>query len=87
MSEVVLAFARRDMSQGRPEIRPERFTRPGGGPAGQGFELSKHLFDRIEIGTIGWQKPQRRSYPLNGLGTERVLMDGEVIQDDEVTRV
>ena len=86
MSEVVLAFARRDVSQGRPEIRPARLTRPGGRPAGQGFERGKHLFDRIESGTLGRQKPPRRAHPLNGLGTERGLMDGEIIQDDEVTR-
>ena len=87
MSEVVLAFARRDMSQGRPEIRPERFTRPGGSTSGQGFEFGKHLLNGIEVWTIRGQEHELRARLGNVLRTERVLMDGEVIQDDEVPGV
>lgn len=45
--------------RGGPQVGPEGLTGAEGGPAGQGFKLSKHLFDRIEVGTVGRQKPQQ----------------------------
>lgn len=50
----------------------------------QGFEFGETQFDRIEIGTVGREKPQRRADGFDGLPRGQTLVHGEVIQDDEV---
>ena len=84
MVEVVLAFARGDMSEGRAEIRPEGLARPRGGPPRQGFELRKHLLNGIEVGTVRREKPQGGPPLFNQLRTDRILVNGEIIEDDEI---
>ena len=72
------------MGEGHAEIGPQGLPGTPGGPPRQGFELGKHLLYGIEGGTVGREK-QKGGAPLRKeLGTDRILMDREVIQDDEV---
>ena len=87
MAEVALTFMRGEAGHGGPQIGPERVAGPLGRAPRQGFEFGKHQLNGIEIGTVGREKHESGTRLRNVLRTDRVLVDGEVIEDDEVARV
>lgn len=52
--------------------------------AQEGFQLRKRLLDRIEIRTVGWQKPQLRADLFDGRLDLGLFVHGQVIEDDDV---
>ena len=55
-----------------------------GGPLGERLQFGKREFDRIEVGTVGWEKPELGPYGFDR-GTDLWLfVDREVIEDDDV---
>jgi len=52
--------------------------------AEQGFEFGEGELDRIEVGTIGRQEPQRRAGGFDGVAHLGLFVDGEVVEDDDV---
>ena len=50
----------------------------------EGFKFGECLFDRIEVGAVGWQKSDQRADRLDSRTDLRLFVDGEVIEDDDV---
>src|SRR5665213_1723619 len=50
------------------------------------FELGEGIFDRIELGTIGWQIAEFCTAGLNSLPDAHDLVGGQIVHDDEVAR-
>jgi len=48
------------------------------------FQLRKCEFDRVEIGTVGRQKPDLGSRGLDRQTHDRLFVRGEVVQDDDI---
>lgn len=48
------------------------------------FEFREGQLDRVEVGTVRGQKPQRRPGRFNGGAAGRVLMHGEVVEHDHI---
>jgi hypothetical protein len=48
------------------------------------LELGKRLFDRIEVGTVGRQKPDLRADRFNRGADLRLFVHHEVIEDDDI---
>jgi hypothetical protein len=48
------------------------------------FELGVDLFDRIEVGAVGWQEQQPRASGPDGGPDSGLLVAGEVVADDDV---
>lgn len=87
MVEVVLTLQGRDLREGRPPVGPEVLAGSLGGGARQGFEFGEHPLNGIEGGTVRGQKHAGSPPLLNELRPDRILVDGEIIQDAEVARV
>ncbi len=86
MVEVVLAFYRGEARDDGAEVGPEVLTGAVRRPAGQRFELSKDQLNRIEVWTVGRQKPERGARLLNLLRAQRVPMHRQVVQDHDIAR-
>lgn len=50
------------------------------------FDLGESLFDRIEIGAVGWQKPEPRADSFYGSTYRLRLVTAEIVHDDDITR-
>ena len=86
MVEVVLAFHRGEARYDGAEVGPEVLTGAVRRPARQRFELGKDQLDRVEVRTVGRQKPKRGARLLNLLRAQRVPMHREVVQDHDIAR-
>src|SRR6478735_1757950 len=51
------------------------------GSAQPSFELAEGLFDRIEVGGVGWQKPKPAARRLDQLPRAGALVDREVVEN------
>jgi len=50
------------------------------------LQLRKREFDRIEIGTVGREKPEARSDPFNRRLDVRLLVHRQIVEDDHIAR-
>ena len=57
-----------------------------GRAARKGFELRKRQLDGIEVRAVGRQKPEARADAFDGGLHLGLLVHGEVIEDDHITR-
>jgi hypothetical protein len=48
------------------------------------LELGEDLFDRIEIGAVGWQEQEARASGSDGGPDGGLLVAGEVVHDDDI---
>ena len=51
------------------------------------FELGEDLFDRVQIGAVGWQKHQPRAGGAYGFADGPVLVRSKIVHDDDVARL
>lgn len=84
MPEVIAALGWGESRDALAEQGPERLDRSTARRAHQTFELRETLFDRIEIGTVWGQVPQRRAGGLDQRLHALDMMGGEVVGDDDV---
>lgn len=86
MPDEVETFLRREESQrDRDELDDlVKASRPGG--AQKRFQFGKRLLDRIEVGTIGRQKPQLRARAFDGDLDRGLFVHGQVIEHHDITR-
>ena len=72
--EVVFAFIGRKDIDEVSDIFPESMLGVFFGFAQQGFEFGEEVFNRIEVGTTGWQIVDRGPYRFDGLLHSRHFM-------------
>jgi hypothetical protein len=63
---------------------PQAFERPSGEFAQDVFELGEDLFDRVEIGAVGREKPKLGSGGFNRDFDGGALVSAEVVHDHDV---
>ena len=84
MPDVVATLGGGEARQTLAEEWPERVDRATAGLANDGFQFGEAQLDRVEVGTVWRQEPQRRAGRFNG-GPDAVdLVGGEIIGDDDV---
>lgn len=83
MGEVMATFGGAEAVQQRPDPSPGGLNGPFGRVTEQRLELGEDLFNRVEIGGVGWQEAQRGPHPLNGCPYGRTLMAAQIVQDDD----
>ena len=86
MGEVVAAFLRFEAVQQGADPPPGRFNGAFGRVAEQSFELGEDLFNRVEVGGVGWQEAQRGPHPLNGGPHGGTLVAAQIIHNDDIAR-
>ena len=86
MPHEVEAFAgREEVKRDRDELEHLLVAARSRGPQKR-FQLRKCEFDRIEIGTVGREKPEARADPFNGRLDLRLLVHREIVEDDDIAR-
>ena len=50
------------------------------------FELGEELFDRVEVGAVGWQEQQVRAGVANGSSDGFSLVAAEIVEHHNVAR-
>jgi hypothetical protein len=84
MPHVVRALLRREEGEGEGDQIAHLIEAAGPGRAEEGFQFREGHFDGVEVGTVRREKPHERAGGLDGGAPVRVLMDGEVVQDDDI---
>jgi len=82
--EVIAALSWCESRDALAEQGPQRLDRSTARGAHQTFELRETLFDRIEIGTVRGQVPERRASGLDQRLHPLDMMGGEVVGNDDV---
>src|SRR6266516_2883933 len=82
--EVICALGRAEGLEQRSDPLPGGLYCPLGGFAQQRLELGKDLFDRIEVGAVGWQEEQLSAGSADGVTHGLSLVAAEIIDDDDV---
>ena len=87
MSDVVPALGRREeCERGGGECDDVVEGARPHGPE-EGFQLGERHLDRIEVGTVGRQKADSRAGRLDRRADLGLLVDGEIIEDDDIPRL
>lgn len=63
---------------------PELLIRPFSGFAQKRFQLGEHIFNRVQIGAVGWQVFDRRPLRFDDTLNLRDLMCRQVVTDDDI---
>ena len=84
MGEVMVTFSWAEAVQQRPDPLPRRLNGPFSRVTQQRFELGEDLFNRIEIGGVGGEEPQRGPHPLNGRPHGRTLVAAQIVHNDDI---
>ncbi len=86
MSHVISTFGGCEEAERRGDERVDLIeaARPGGSQ--EGFQFGERLFDRIEVGTVRGEKSEVGADPFDRRADLGLLVDGEVIEDDDVAR-
>lgn len=82
-NEVQALTRRKELQRDRDELDHLVEVARSRGPQKR-FQLRKCQFDRIEIRTVRRKEPEARARPFNGRRDFRLLMHGEVVEDDDV---
>ena len=82
--DVVPAFVGREKREGDADEGEDLVNRTGPDGPEEGFQFREGLFDRIEIGTIGRQKTERRAHRFDEAQNLRLFVDGEIVEHDHV---
>jgi len=84
--DVVSALGNREELEGIANERCDTIECPGSRRSEERLELGERLFDRIEVGTVGRQKPDVRADGFNRRADLRLFVHHEVIEDDDIAR-
>ena len=86
MPRVVRAFGRgEEAERGRDQVA-DLLIIPRTCGAQERFQFGEGQFDRIEIGTVGREKPNRRPRLLDRGSNRGLLVDHEVVEHDDIAR-
>ena len=86
MLRVVRAFGRgEEAERGRDQVA-DLVIVPRTCGAQERFQFGEGQFDRIEIGTVGREKPNRRPHLLDRGSHRGLLVDHEVVEHDDIAR-
>ena len=84
MPDVVSALGNREEFERVTNERCDTIECSGSRRSEERLELGERLFDRIEVGTVGRQKPDLRADGFNRGADLRLFVDHEVIEDDDI---
>ena len=84
MPDVVSALIGREELERVGNERCDTIECPGSRRPEERLEFGERLFDRIEVGTVGRQKPDVRADGFNRGADLRLFMHHEVIEDDDI---
>ena len=87
MPDKIAAFDGGEQVERGGDQRADVIEGAGARGAEQGFEFGEGELDRIEVGTIGRQEPQRGAGGFDSVAHLRLFVDGEVVEDDDVAGV
>ncbi len=76
--EVVCAFGWREQVYDGADGVPQGFDCSLGLGAQESFEFGEGVLDRVEVGTVGRQKPKRCAAPFDGLPEPAALCAGKL---------
>jgi hypothetical protein len=68
-------------------ISAQTWSNVRGRRAEKRFQFGEGEFDRIEVGAVGWEKPELSGHGFDGGADLRLFVDGEVIEDDHIARL
>lgn len=80
MAKIARTLGRPESRKGQRDHGAQIVEGPRARGAQDGLELGEAEFDRIEVGTIGWQKSQGRAGTFNRPTHVIAAMGGEVIR-------
>lgn len=84
MSDVISAFLRCEQGQRDRHEFDDLIETPGPNGAQKRFQFRERLFDGVEVGTVRRQETQVCARPFDRRTDVRVLVHGEVVQDDDI---
>ena len=84
MRDVVGAFVGHEEAQRCCHQRAHLIERAGTRSAEERLQFGEGQFDRIEVGTVGWQKSQQCAGLLNRSAYLRLLVGGEIVQHHDI---
>ncbi len=84
MPDVVSALGTREELERVANERDDTIECSGPRRSEERLELGERLFDRIEVGTVGRQKPNLRADGFNRGADRRLFVHHEVIEDDDI---
>ena len=86
MPDVVGAFVGGEQVERHRDETADLLIAPRARGAQERFQFGERKLDRIEIGTVRWEEPQRRADVFDRGSDFRLLMDREVVEDDDIAR-
>jgi hypothetical protein len=87
MPHEIVALGGREALERGGDQRTHVIEGSGSRGAEERLQLRKREFNRIEVGTVRWQKPELRAGRFDGCAHGRVFVRGEIVQDDHIARL
>ena len=84
MADVICALTGREELERIGNERCDAIECSGSGRPEKRLEFGERLFDRIEVGTVGRQKPDVRADGFNRGADLQLFVHREVIEDDDI---
>ena len=84
MLKVVAALGRFEARQTRADGGPQHLARTTARLPQDRFQLRKRVLDRIQIGTVFREKPERRADVFNRAADCRTLVTRQIVHDEDV---
>ena len=86
MPDEVATFGGGEKAEGRGDQRTDVIKGPWTCGAEERLQFGEGEFDRVEIGTVGREKPQLRPDGFDGRADGGLLVGREVVEDDDIPR-
>ena len=84
MADVISALTGREQRERLGHERGDTIEGPRSVSAEERLQFGERLFDRVEVGTVGRQEPDRRADGFNRRADLWLFMHHQVIEDDDV---
>jgi len=86
MPDVVRALVRHEEAEGGSHQLADVIERARTRGAKERLQFRERLFDRIEVGTVGREKSQKRTRLFNRHAHLGLLVGGEIVEHDDIAR-
>ena len=86
MPDVVRALVRQEEAERRRHQLAYVLERAGAERSEEGLQFGKRLFDRIEVGAVGREKPQARADVFDRRPHLGLLVHGKIIEHHHIAR-
>ena len=84
MPDEIATFGRGEEAERGSDQRTDVVKRPGARGPEERFQFGKRQFDRIEIGTVGREKPELRADGFDRGADRGLFVDRQVVEDDHI---